>query len=69
MESQPVNPEFRNNPENFYPCSGVHAKKLKAFSSTFNTVFKGCKFIERTSLHITINFQNASTGLQIRVCT
>ena len=20
MESQPQNPEFRNNPENFYPC-------------------------------------------------
>ena len=31
MESQPQNPEFRNNPENFHPCSpfimlclGVH---------------------------------------------
>ena len=22
MESQPQNPEFRNNPENFHPCSG-----------------------------------------------
>ena len=21
MESQPKNPEFRNNPENFHPCS------------------------------------------------
>ena len=21
MESQPQNPEFRNNPENFHPCS------------------------------------------------
>ena len=20
MESQPLNPEFRNNPENFHPC-------------------------------------------------
>ena len=25
MESQPQNPEFRNNPENFHPC----AKYLK----------------------------------------
>ena len=23
MESQPQNPEFRNNPENFHPCYGV----------------------------------------------
>ena len=22
MESQPQNPEFRNNPENFHPCPG-----------------------------------------------
>ena len=21
MESQPQNPEFRNNPENFHPCN------------------------------------------------
>ena len=24
MESQPQNPEFRNNPENFHPCLAVH---------------------------------------------
>ena len=27
MESQPQNPEFRNNPENFHPCNleyGIH---------------------------------------------
>ena len=23
MESQPQNPEFRNNPENFHPCTCV----------------------------------------------
>ena len=23
MESQPQNPEFRNNPENFHPCIGL----------------------------------------------
>ena len=23
MESQPQNPEFRNNPENFHPCHGL----------------------------------------------
>ena len=23
MESQPQNPEFRNNPENFHPCIGI----------------------------------------------
>ena len=25
MESQPQNPEFRNNPENFHPCSHCDA--------------------------------------------
>ena len=24
MESQPQNPEFRNNPENFHPCISAH---------------------------------------------
>ena len=24
MESQPQNPEFRNNPENFHPCNFVN---------------------------------------------
>ena len=24
MESQPQNPEFRNNPENFHPCAHIH---------------------------------------------
>ena len=24
MESQPQNPEFRNNPENFQPCNLYH---------------------------------------------
>ena len=23
MESQPQNPEFKNNPENFHPCNSV----------------------------------------------
>ena len=23
MESQPQNPEFRNNPENFHPCRNI----------------------------------------------
>ena len=27
MESQPQNPEFRNNPENFHPC-GVYSEIL-----------------------------------------
>ena len=25
MESQPGNPEYRNNPENFYPCNGTRS--------------------------------------------
>ena len=29
MESQPQNPEFRNNPENFHPCTNTEYDKLK----------------------------------------
>ena len=28
MESQPQNPEFRNNPENFHPCIRVSRMSL-----------------------------------------
>ena len=28
MESQPQNPEFRNNPENFHPCISSKARGL-----------------------------------------
>ena len=28
MESQPQNPEFRNNPENFHPCTLPQEKGL-----------------------------------------
>ena len=30
MESQPQNPEFRNNPENFHPCT----ISVKGFASS-----------------------------------
>ena len=29
MESQPQNPEFRNNPENFHPCVSVRSEGLE----------------------------------------
>ena len=29
MESQPKNPEFRNNPENFHPCIKQYMKERK----------------------------------------
>ena len=28
MESQPQNPEFRNNPENFHPCESTKWVKV-----------------------------------------
>ena len=28
MESQPQNPEFRNNPENFHPCTSSETHAL-----------------------------------------
>ena len=33
MESQPQNPEFRNNPENFHPCVHSHYSKLSKFQT------------------------------------
>ena len=35
MESQPKNPEFRNNPENFYPCSKISERHLGVGSVIF----------------------------------
>ena len=35
MESQPQNPEFRNNPENFHPCimENIPVKLFKIWNS------------------------------------
>ena len=39
MESQPQNPEFRNNPENFHPCNSpfrhVQMKEKSILLSNF----------------------------------
>ena len=32
MESQPQNPEFRNNPENFHPCD--HTSDISSAATT-----------------------------------
>ena len=29
MESQPRNPEFRNNPENFHPCLNIKCNRVQ----------------------------------------
>ena len=51
MESQPQNPEFRNNPENFHPCGyiirtstwkygcGAHGEQLIDFSNDHQHMF------------------------------
>ena len=41
MESQPQNPEFRNNPENFYPCiiSQFFYNKMCGFVCLFVCLF------------------------------
>ena len=44
MDSQPQNPEFRNNPENFHPCSkGLHIQ-LEKQTVHFQTVTPKCHF-------------------------
>ena len=37
MESQPQNPEFRINPENFHPCADTFANKLEPDQAAQNT--------------------------------
>ena len=39
MESQPQNPEFRNNPENFHPCSSHKYNSKIELSHTFLVVY------------------------------
>ena len=38
MESQPQNPEFKNNPKNFYPC--FYLDRLSMESQPKNPEFK-----------------------------
>ena len=40
MESQPQNPEFRNNPENFHPCTYYFClfPECDQFSTTFTKI-------------------------------
>ena len=35
MGSQPQNPEFRNNPENFHPCLGPYGRLVYVDSFCF----------------------------------
>ena len=42
MESQPQNPDFRNNPENFHPCipRKVRYKELPAIRCLFGPTMR-----------------------------
>ena len=42
MESQPQNPEFRNNPENFHPCKLLRQPYMTVQKLT-NTRYQGYK--------------------------
>ena len=50
MDSQPQNPEFRNNPENFHPCIyGKHCRflthhKFTPFSEHFGDIIGGIHY-------------------------
>ena len=38
MESQPQNPEFRNNPENFHPCVLVSQSTLLGHEKEYHFI-------------------------------
>ena len=45
MESQPQNPEFRNNPEKFYPCKHFFfSNKMLTISKCLSESVKNCLF-------------------------
>ena len=47
MESQPQNPEFRNNPENFHPCiSSVNLILKRTRSDVNKPVFMGGSLLQ-----------------------
>ena len=54
MESQPQNPEFRINPENFHSCSFVIIllRKRELVSLLFFFVSYGCLFCVSSSLFV-----------------
>ena len=52
MESQPQNPEFRDNPENFHPCQ----KKIKFQLTNVSMLLMG-------SFRITVNCFPLTSGL------
>ena len=42
MESQPQNPEFRNNPKHFHPCSNPSIPSLMLYQLSHNPPHKDC---------------------------
>ena len=55
MESQPQNPEFRNNPANFLPCQNVKQFESgsKLFAKVINRQQKSTLDLARKELHLT----------------
>ena len=51
MESQPQNPEFRNNPENFQPCIKNDLMYLREKKDHTSSVISCFKTIMRFSPH------------------
>ena len=49
MESQPQNPEFRNNPENFHPC--IYSNYLDRYQLTL------CILMDSSLCFDTINLE------------
>ena len=64
MESQPQNPEFRNNPENFHPCfkkqAFLPAKtcniKVNQSTSVKNIFLKFYKYKECVMLYLKVHY-------------
>ena len=63
MESQPQNPEFRINPENFHPCklTFMTSVLLFSFSGSANNTISGC-FTEKYTVITGVWWSGEVTG-------
>ena len=76
MESQPQNPEFRNNPESFHPC--VHSKdsiettlfvKWGTVENYIQDIRRGSKVVKLQTICTPAQYFCMKLQHSIRVCT
>ena len=65
MESQPQNPEFRNNPENFHPCRWAREKSVFAIPSLPLLNTSGYKWISSNLIRSYVEYYSKGSQLPL----